>query len=108
MRASAMLAFCFATPLAAQDVHVMAQAIPLVTRADPTAGRRSLTEGYLTQPLVMAHAVAGMFRAAATVNVEGLTLRRGELTTGAYGEGYVDRRHPHAWIHEIMLGAVRS
>ena len=34
----------------------MAQAIPLVTRADPTATRRALTEGYLTQPMVMAEA----------------------------------------------------
>src|ERR1051326_386258 len=89
----------------AQSVGVMAQAIPLVTRADPTAGRRSLTEGYLSQPLVMAHAAYGVWRTEGTLNLEGLTIDRGELSTGAYGEGYVDRRHPHAYLHELVAGA---
>ncbi len=73
----------------------MAQAIPLVSRATPTAEHESLTEGYLSQPLVMARGSYGWLTALTTVNFEGLTLKRGELTTGAYGEGYVDRRHPH-------------
>jgi hypothetical protein len=47
-------------------------------------------------------------RGQATLNLEGFTLDRGELTTGAYGEGYVDRRHPHAYVHEAMLGAEGS
>jgi hypothetical protein len=88
----------------AQSVSAMAQAIPLVTRADPTAGGRTLTEGYLSQPIAMAHAAAGPWRAIATLNFEGLTLDRGELSTGGYGEGYVDRRHPHAYVHELLLG----
>ena len=41
---------------------------------------------------------------SATLNLEGLTLERGELSTGAYGEGYVDRRHPHAYVHELLAG----
>src|SRR6476659_3953061 len=42
--------------LPAQSVVAGAQAIPLVTRADPTAARDEITEGYLTQPAAMAHA----------------------------------------------------
>ncbi len=86
----------------------MVQAIPVVTRADPTAARSALTEGYLTQPVGMGHAAWRDFRGIATLNLEGLTLDRGELTTGGYGEGYVDRRHPHAYIHELLVGAEAS
>ena len=94
--------------LHAQDVSIMAQAIPIVTRADPTATRSALTEGYVTQPLVMAHAAWRWLRGISTLNFEGLTLDRGELSTGAYGEGYVDRRHPHAYVHELLAGAEAS
>lgn len=84
---------------------VMAMAIPLVTRATPTAGGRSLTEGYLTQPMLMAAGRRrdGTIAAVATLDFEGLTLRRGELTTGTWGEGFVDRRHPHTYLHEAMV-----
>jgi hypothetical protein len=82
----------------------MAQAVPLVTRADPTVGGRTLTEGYLSQPIVMTHAAWGDWRGIATLNFEGLTLQRGELNTGGYGEGYVDRRHPHSYVHELLAG----
>jgi hypothetical protein len=86
----------------------MAQAIPLYTRADPTAIRRALDEGYLTQPLAMGSVWFRGFQALATLNVEGLTLLRGELNTGTSGEGYVDRRHPHTYAHEIMVGGWKS
>lgn len=79
--------------------------IPLVTRATPTAGRQSLTEAYLTQAVLMAMGAVGEGRLEATamLNLEGLTMPDGELTTGAYGEGYVDRRHPHAYLHEAIV-----
>lgn len=86
----------------------MVQAIPVVTRADPTATRAALAEGYLTQPVAMGHAAWKDLRGIATLNLEGLTLERGELTTGGYGEGYVDRRHPHAYVHELLVGAEAS
>jgi hypothetical protein len=86
----------------------MVQAIPVVTRADPTATRSSLTEGYLSQPLIVAHASWNWMQAIGTLNLEGLTLKRGELNTGGYGEGYVDRRHPHSYIHEALVGAMGS
>ena len=63
------------------------------------------TDGYLTQPNVMAGARRGPLAFAGTLNFEGYTLRRGELNAGIYGEGYVDRRHPHTLVHEVMLSA---
>lgn len=89
---------------AGQSISAGAQAIGLITRADPTAGRRALTEAYVTQPVAMAHAAWGGWRARTTLDLEGLTLKRGELNTGGYGEGYVDRRHPHAYVHELLVG----
>ena len=50
----------------------------------------------------MASAAGGRLGLMALRNLEGLTLARGELTTGTYGEGYVDRRHPHAYLHEVV------
>ncbi len=102
------LAACPALAAAQPTASAMAQVVPLVTRASPTATRGTLTEGYLSQPIVMAGASWAMVRGAAMLNLEGLTLDRGELTTGTYGEGYVDRRHPHAYVHELMLGVEGS
>ena len=93
-------------PRATGAVH----AVALLTRATPTAGGRSLTEAYLTQPALsgMVEGRGGRLQAMAMVNLEGLTLARGELTTGAYGEGYVDRRHPHTYLHELIVTARTS
>jgi hypothetical protein len=43
----------------------------------------------------------------ATLNLEGATIERGELTPGIYGEGYIDRRHPHTYLHELMLVSMK-
>lgn len=85
--------------------HFMAQAIPLITRANPSAQNRTITEGALTQTLVMGRLGWWQGRATldATLNGEGLLMPRGELNTGASGESFVDRRHPHAYIHELVL-----
>ena len=53
----------------------------------------------------MAHAAWSVFRGIGMFNFEGLTLGRGELSTAGFGEGYVDRRHPHAYVHELLAGA---
>jgi len=84
-----------------------AQAIGLVSRVSPAFAGRDYTEGYLTQPALMAHVplFAGRLALRATIDLEGLTLERGELTPGAYGEGYVDRRHPHTYTHELIASA---
>src|SRR3982751_5961789 len=86
------------------SIMVGAQAIGVVTRVSPAFNGRDFTEGYLTQPALMAHArfLDGRLAMRVTLDFEGLTLQRGELTPGAYGEGYVDRRHPHTYTHEVM------
>lgn len=92
---------------------VGAGATGVATHATPAFDGRDFTEAYLTQPVVMGEAsvrrrpglpVAAAVRA--TINLEGLTLRRGELNAGIYGEGYVDRRHPHTLVHELVASAV--
>jgi hypothetical protein len=85
--------------------HVMAQAIPLVTRASPTAGGTDQTQFAVTQLVLMARAtfLRNHGELSAALNGEGLTMKHGELNTGASGEGFVDRRHPHTYVHELML-----
>ena len=84
-----------------------AQAIGLVTRLDPGPADRAYTEGYLAQPLIMAHGrvLDGHLNGVLTLDFEGLTLERGQLNIGAYGEGYADRRHPHTYLHEAVAVA---
>ncbi|MCC6927659.1 MAG: hypothetical protein IT359_01600 [Gemmatimonadaceae bacterium] len=82
-------------------------AIGLGTVAAPGAHGQRITEGYLTQPMLFGsmQLAGGAVQALATLNLEGVTLRRGEINPGGYGEGYIDRRHPHTYAHELMLGA---
>lgn len=75
----------------------------VVTRVDPAYRGQTSTEGYLTQPALMIDVTHAPWRWHSTINFEGYTLRRGELNPGMYGEGYVDRRHPHTFVHEAML-----
>lgn len=89
-------------------IHVMAQAIPLVTQANRTPGGGARTEAALTQMVLMARAAWWQNRARldATLDAEGLTMPNGELSLGAFGEGYADRRHPHTYLHELMFSGV--
>lgn len=84
-----------------------AQAVALVTSVDPAIRGRRLTEGYLTQPTLMGHLAAwnGRVRLDGMLSFEGLTIDRGELQPGMFGEGYVDRRHPHTYVHELVATA---
>jgi hypothetical protein len=88
--------------------HLMLQAIPVVTRAQHTAGTADLTEGYVSQAAAMVRGSLwnGHALLDATLNGEGLTMARGELSTGAFGEGYVDRRHPHTYLHELVVSGL--
>ncbi len=81
-----------------------AQAVGVVTHARPALDGRSMTEWYLTQPAIMAHAGlwGGALTASGTLNFERWTLERGELNAGIWGEGYIDRRHPHTFVHELV------
>jgi len=81
-----------------------ANGILLGTIASPGINNRTLAEGYLTQPMVMAMLTSrgGHFVADLTLNFEGTSLKRGELNAGVHGEGYIDRRHPHTLVHELV------
>src|SRR5215208_5307673 len=81
-----------------------ASGILLGTIASPGINNRTLAEGYLTQPMVIAMLAShgGHFVADVTLNFEGATLERGELNAGVHGEGYIDRRHPHTLLHELV------
>ena len=85
----------------------MAQAFPIVTFGAPGEEESPLnaTEAYLTQPAIMANIESPGSRLAlrTTLNFEGLTLADGELTSGGWGEGFIDKRHPHTLLHELML-----
>jgi hypothetical protein len=89
-------------------LHVMVQALPIVTRVDRTPGGGARTEPALTQTVLMARAAWWRGRAllAATFDAEGLTMSDGELSLGAFGEGFADRRHPHTYLHELMLSGL--
>jgi hypothetical protein len=78
--------------------------IVLGTRESPAINNRTLTEGYLSQPMFMGSAVFPRYdlELDATINFEGLTIQRGELNAGMSGEGYIDRRHPHTYLHELV------
>ena len=95
------------TPAPPTSGALRVQAVPVVTRVDPAIAGETYSEGYLAQPVIMAH--GSVFRGALsgvlTLNFEGLTMDRGQLTPGAYGEGYADRRHPHTYLHEAIIVA---
>jgi hypothetical protein len=85
-----------------------ASAIGLLSHVNTLgADGRTFNEGYVTQPMLAGSwsLAGGRLQALGIVNVEGITLERGELSPGTYGEGYIDRRHPHTYLHEAMLGS---
>ena len=86
-----------------------AQAIGVVTRESPAVHSEDFTEAYLTQPLIMARVNPWneLLTASAMLDFEGYTLKRGELNAGIVGEGYIDRRHPHTYLHELILSSTR-
>lgn len=90
--------------------HAGAQAILLGTHVTPAFNDRSRTERYVTQPTLFGGVslFGGHVDVAGTISLEGLTLERGELGAGSYGEGYVDRRHPHTYLHELTATAMRD
>jgi hypothetical protein len=91
------------------DIEIGAQAIGVVTRESPAIHGRDLTEGYLTQPMLMATATfwSDALEVKGTINLEGATMKRGELNAGIIGEGYIDRRHPHTYLHELVITGQR-
>lgn len=90
-------------------IVAMAQAFPTFTFAMPNTDGTPLAKTglYLTQPAIMANVESRGSRVVlrTTLNFEGVTQRDGELTFGGWGEGYLDKRHPHTLLHEFMLSA---
>lgn len=83
------------------------QATPLLTHADPIPGGGTLTELRVVAPVLFGEAslAHGLVTLHAMLDGEGWTMRGGELSMGAWGEGFIDRRHPHTWAHELMATA---
>lgn len=104
----AMTAFpCIANAQSPPRLRLGANGVLLYTYTDPVPRNNALGEVRLVQPVIMAHAgaFANRLRFVGTLDLEGLTLPNGELTLGAWGEGFIDRRHPHTYAHELMLSA---
>lgn len=87
------------------DLRVSGQAVPVYTRADPIPGGGRLSELRVVQPVLMVNASSfgGRLRFHVTANLEGWTIEHGELAPGDWGEGFMDRRHPHTYVHEVIL-----
>jgi len=90
---------------AAPSLHLAGQAIGVVTRVEDIPGGGSLAEARVVQPLLLLHgqALDGHLGFTGTLDLEGWTIPDGELTPGAWGEGYNDRRHPHTYAHELLV-----
>lgn len=90
------------------QLHVAGTAVLAGTHQDPVPGGAALTELKLEQPVLMGRAflMGGRLRFYGTANLEGLTMDDGVLTPGGFGEGFVDRRHPHTYVHELIGTAV--
>ncbi len=84
---------------------VRVQAVPALTVADPVPGGGTRGEVRLLQPVAMLDAAVwrGRVRINAALNGEGWSIADGELSPGAWGEGFMDRRHPHTYVHELMV-----
>ena len=103
----ALAALALLTEPASAQAMFGAQVTPVLTRADPVPGGSSLTELRFTAPLLFGslELLGGRLQLQATLDGEGWTMPRGQLATGAFGEGWEDRRHPHTWAHELIASA---
>ncbi|MEP6573148.1 MAG: hypothetical protein ABJD11_10655 [Gemmatimonadota bacterium] len=98
-------------PLHAQGpiwFHLSAQAIPSYTHASAIPNGGGLGEVRIVQPILMidAGALAGHLRFRSTLDAEGWTIPDGQLAPGDWGEGFDDRRHPHTYVHELILTSI--
>lgn len=101
-----LLAAIAAPPAPAQgrpEVRVTGQVVVAFTRVDPVPRDSALAELRIVQPVIMLRAGADRIALLATVNLEGATIADGELAPGTWGEGFMDRRHPHTYAHELMV-----
>jgi hypothetical protein len=99
-----------ATTLAAQAPtgQLGARAVVAWYSTDPVAGGGRERLLRITQPTLMARGRWRWLEGHLAVSLEGLTLEHGEPAPGDWGEGFVDRRHPHTYLHEAILATVRG
>ena len=90
------------------QVTPMAQAILLASRSDPVPLGGALNELRVVQPILTldARALRGLLIGTGTLNFEAVTMPGGELSSAVWGEGFVDRRHPHTVVHELNVAGV--
>ena len=85
----------------------MAQAFPIGTGGEAfhDAAPLDAQDLYLTQPAIMVNLASpqSRFVLRTTLNFEAWTQREGEITYGGWGEGFIDKRHPHTLVHEAIL-----
>jgi hypothetical protein len=112
MRFAALLALaCCTRSLVAQasdELNVGLAATPVFTHILPApGGAGTVNQVNLVAPWIMldGSAYEGRLRFTSMVNFEGATIPDGVPTPGAWGEGFVDRRHPHTYAHEVILTA---
>ena len=81
----------------------------LSTTVSPALAGRARTEFRLTQPMLALRGAraGGALQYSAMLNAERLTMPDGEAVAGIWGEGFIDRRHPHTVVHEIMVSGTR-
>lgn len=96
-----------AGPLVAQArPELTAMATMAWHRASTTPEGGALGEVKLVRPVIMTHwAPSPAIAFRGTLNLEGVTMPAGELLPGGWGEGFVDRRHPHTVVHELVAEA---
>jgi len=85
----------------------MGQAYPIYSWGAGGFSGTPLAAGtfYLTQVVGMAVLTSpgGTLTVRVTPNLEGFTIRDGEITPGGWGEGFLDKRHPHTIMHEAVV-----
>jgi hypothetical protein len=81
----------------------------IATRVTPALAGRPRSEVLVTQPMLMFRGARwrGALQFASMLNAERWTLPDGEPVAGIWGEGFVDRRHPHTILHEAMVTGER-
>ena len=105
-----LLSFVMGGPAAAQTrPEVRAEATLVFHQASTTPTGHPLGEVKLVRPVVMAAwRIRPGLAVRGTLNFEGATMPAGELLPGGWGEGFVDRRHPHTYVHELIIEGRRD
>lgn len=91
------------TPSRRDSLSVMATA--LGTSVSPAVNSQARSDLLVTQPMLALRSsrARGRLQLAAMLNAERWTMPGGEPVAGIWGEGFIDRRHPHTVVHEFML-----